>query len=214
MSVRQSLLAILDQGPCYGYQLRAEFDRRTGSTWPLNVGQIYNTLDRLERDGMVEKGEIDDQGHVYWQITDAGRDDVKQWLDAPVERGQATRDELAIKLALAATLPGVNVESIIQVQRRASLMQMQTLQRAKYAGSNPDGPEELAWSLVVDSMIFQAEAEIRWLDHTEQRLRNQPARTLALELSTELPKRGRPAKAESEESAPEADAVSPGRKRA
>ena len=48
MTVRQSLLAILDQGPCYGYQLRAEFDRRTGSTWPLNVGQIYNTLDRLK----------------------------------------------------------------------------------------------------------------------------------------------------------------------
>ena len=55
MSVRLSLLAILDQGPCYGYQLRAEFDRRTGSTWPLNVGQIYNTLERLERDGLVSR---------------------------------------------------------------------------------------------------------------------------------------------------------------
>ena len=59
MSVRQSLLAILDQGACYGYQLRAEFDRRTGSTWPLNVGQIYNTLDRLERDPMSLAGELD-----------------------------------------------------------------------------------------------------------------------------------------------------------
>ena len=72
MSVRQSLLAILDQGPCYGYQLRAEFERRTGSTWPLNVGQIYTTLDRLERDGLVAKGETDDQGHVFYDITDAG----------------------------------------------------------------------------------------------------------------------------------------------
>ena len=60
MTVRQSLLAILDQGPCYGYQLRAEFDRRTGSTWPLNVGQIYNTIDRLERDGLVAKGATDE----------------------------------------------------------------------------------------------------------------------------------------------------------
>lgn len=196
MSVRQSLLAILDQGPCYGYQLRAEFDRRTGSTWPLNVGQIYNTLDRLERDGLVEKGDVDDQGHVYWQITAAGAAEVHSWLDSPVERGQGTRDELAIKLAVAATLPGVEVADIIQTQRRASLAQLQELNRAKYAGENADGPEELAWSLVVDSMIFAAEAEVRWLDHSEQRLAMHPDHAMALALSTEKPRRGRPTKAE------------------
>ena len=193
MSVRQSLLAILDQGPCYGYQLRAEFDRRTGSTWPLNVGQIYNTLDRLERDGLVEKGDVDEQGHVYWQITDAGSAEVRQWWAAPVERSGGTRDELAIKLAVAATLPGVDVAAVIQTQRAASLRQLQELTRAKYAGSDPDGPEELAWSLGVDSMIFAAEAEARWLDHTEQRLSLHPRHAMALELSTEKPKRGRPA---------------------
>jgi len=96
MSVRQSLLAILDQGPCYGYQLRAEFDRRTGSTWPLNVGQIYNTLDRLERDGLVTKDDVDAQGHVFWRITDAGSAEVAAWLGSPVERVPGTRDELAI----------------------------------------------------------------------------------------------------------------------
>ena len=196
MSVRQSLLAILDQGPCYGYQLRAEFDRRTGSTWPLNVGQIYNTLDRLERDGLVEKGDVDEQGHVYWRITDAGRSEVATWLRSPVERSAGTRDELAIKLAVAATLPGVDVGKVIQSQRRASLAQLQALNRAKYAGASPDGPEELAWSLVVDSMIFTAEAEVRWLDHTEQRLAQHPQHAMALELSTEKPKRGRPAKTE------------------
>jgi len=196
MSVRQSLLAILDQGPCYGYQLRAEFDRRTGSTWPLNVGQIYNTLDRLERDGLVEKAYVDDHGHVYWQITDAGTTEVRDWLASPVQRSQGTRDELAIKLAVAATLPGVDVAEIIQTQRRASLAQLQELNRAKYAGANPDGAEELAWSLVVESMIFAAEAEVRWLDHTEQRLALHPDHAMALELSTEKPKRGRPAKSE------------------
>lgn len=193
MSVRQSLLAILDQGPCYGYQLRTEFDRRTGSTWPLNVGQIYNTLDRLERDGLVEKGDVDEHGHVYWEITDAGAAEVRDWLASPVQRAQGTRDELAIKLAVAATLPGVDVADIIQTQRRSSLAQLQELNRAKYAGANPDGPEELAWSLVVDSMIFSAEAEVRWLDHSEQRLALHPHRAMALELSTDKPKRGRPA---------------------
>lgn len=206
MSVRQSLLAILDQGPCYGYQLRTEFDRRTGSTWPLNVGQIYNTLDRLERDGLVEKGDVDDQGHVYWQITDAGSLEVHEWLASPVERSTGTRDELAIKLAVAATLPGVVVADVIQTQRRSSLSQLQELHRAKYAGANPEGPEELAWSLVVDSMIFAAEAEVRWLDHTEQRLAQHPQHSMELELSTEKPKRGRPAKAESKAEADEVSA--------
>jgi DNA-binding PadR family transcriptional regulator len=193
VSVRQSLLAILDQGPCYGYQLRAEFDRRTGSTWPLNVGQIYSTLDRLERDGLVVKGQTDDQGHVFYEITDAGSAEVSSWLRSPVERGRGTRDELAIKLALAATLPDADVRGVIRTEREASIAQLQQLNSAEYAGADPDGPEELVWALVVDSMIFAAEAEVRWLDHAEELLAARPAHAMALALSTERPKRGRPA---------------------
>ncbi|MBO3662061.1 PadR family transcriptional regulator [Microbacterium stercoris] len=195
MSVRQSLLAILDQGPCYGYQLRTEFDRRTGSTWPLNVGQIYNTLERLERDGLVERADADENGHVFWAITDAGRDEVRVWLGSAVGRGQGTRDELAIKLALAATLPGVDAGAVIRAQRSATLRRLQELNRGRDAGTNPTGPEDLARSLVVESLIFTAEAEIRWLDHTEQRLAAHPDHALALELNTERPRRGRPARA-------------------
>jgi len=192
MSVKQSLLAILDQGACYGYQLRTEFDRRTGGTWPLNVGQIYGTLDRLERDGLAERGEVDDEGHVFWRITAAGSAAVGEWLSSPVQPASGTRDELAIKLALAATLPGVDIGGVIQTQRSASLAHLQSLNRAKYAGSAPDTAEELAWSLVVDSMIFTAEAQVRWLDHTEQRLRMAPARPLPL--TDEPVKRGRPSR--------------------
>ena len=205
MSVRQSLLAILDQGPCYGYQLRSEFDRRTGSTWPLNVGQIYNTLDRLERDGLVEKTERSDDpvapadpssGQIYYRITDAGSAEVAGWLGSPVERSAATRDELAIKLAIAVTLPGVDITQVIQVQRTATLRNLQELTKTKNASGDPESSEELAWLLVVDSMIFQAEAEVRWLDHSEHRLKRASAAGLAtpLPLSTEIPKRGRPAK--------------------
>lgn len=194
MSVRQSLLAILDQGPCYGYQLRAEFDRRTGSTWPLNVGQIYNTLERLERDGLVERGAVDERGHVYWEITAAGRANVRDWLGSPVERAHGTRDELAVKLAVAATLPGVDVVAVIRRQRTASLQQLHQLTEARGAGADASDPEELARSLVVDSMIFAAEAETRWLDHLERRLGEQPLQAMHLALSTDRPKRGRPAK--------------------
>ncbi len=210
MSVRQSLLAILDQGPCYGYQLRSEFDRRTGSTWPLNVGQIYNTLDRLERDGLVEKTELSDtdveiaveaaSGQIYYRITDAGSAEVAGWLGSPVERSAATRDELAIKLAIAVTLPGVDIAHVIQVQRTATLRTLQELTKTKNASGDPESSEELAWLLVVDSMIFQAEAEVRWLDHSESRLKRASDAGLAapLPLSTDVPKRGRPAKVVSE----------------
>lgn len=195
MSVRQSLLAILDQGPCYGYQLRHEFDRRTGSIWPLNVGQIYNTLERLERDRLVSRGDADDHGHVYWQITDAGSAEVARWLSSPVIRTSAMRDEVAVKLALAATLPGVDVLATIASQRTATRLRRESLASQSAATTEAQSPEGLARSLVLDSMIFAAEAEERWLDRVEARLSEHPTHALALALTTQHPKRGRPAKA-------------------
>ncbi|QPE04667.1 PadR family transcriptional regulator [Microbacterium schleiferi] len=192
MSVRQSLLAILAQGPCYGYQLRSEFERRTGSSTSLNVGQIYSTLERLERDGFVSRGEVDKDGHTYWEITDAGRAEAAAWLASPVSRSLGTRDELAIKLALAATLPGVDVIDLIRAQRRTSMAHLESLRRATFRGDTGGGPEELAWALVTESTVFAAEAEVRWLDHVEDQLIAHPARTMALEIETRRPKRGRP----------------------
>ena len=198
MSIRQSLLAILDQGPCYGYQLRAEFDRRTGSTWPVNVGQIYSTLERLERDGLVERSEIDTDGQIHYAITHAGSEEVAAWLGSPVVRSGATRDELAIKLAIAVTLPGVDIARVIQIQRGATLSTLQELTRAKNATDNPESADELAGLLVLDSLIFAAEAEVRWLDHSETRLARAAAAGLApAPLATVVPKRGRPAKVQS-----------------
>ena len=166
MSVRQSLLALLEEGPSYGYQLRAAFEQRTGSTWPLNVGQVYTTLARLERDGLVEPDSSDEEGHVFYRITDAGRADVAAWFASPVERAAPPRDELAIKLALAVTVPGVDVRSVIQKQRTATLRALQDYTRLKVRAADGD----LAWSLVLDSLVFSAEAEVRWLDACEARL--------------------------------------------
>ncbi|GAA1725427.1 PadR family transcriptional regulator [Microbacterium paludicola] len=195
MSVRQSLLAILDQAPCYGYQLRTEFERRTGGAWALNVGQIYNTLERLERDGLVTRGAADEHGHVYWEISDAGRQEVRAWLATGVDRSQAARDELAMKLSLAATLPGVDAAAVIRTQRGATVARLEELRRARGTGSDSAAPEAIARSLVLDAMIFAAEAEARWLDHAEAELAAHPDHALALDLSTDRPRRGRPARA-------------------
>ncbi len=173
MSVKQALLALLEQGPMYGYQLRAEFEHRTGSTWPLNVGQVYTTLARLERDGLVAGAGADDEGHVIYALTPDGRGEVSAWFTTPVPRTQPPRDELAIKLALAVTVPGVDVPRVIQQQRTATIRALQDYTRLKRSGraADPTGPADLAWSLVLDSLVFDAEAEIRWLDHCEARLR-------------------------------------------
>lgn len=194
MSIRQSLLAILNEGSCYGYQLKSEFERRTGATWPVNVGQVYATLDRLERDELIAR--LDSEGEqVHFEITEKGAVEVVEWLASPVPRSTSTRDELAIKLALAVTLPGVDIASIIQVQRTATYRTLQELTRTKAASGDPESTEDLARMLVVDSMIFAAEAETRWLDHSESRLARAAERGVdaPLPISTELPRRGRPA---------------------
>lgn len=171
MSVRQALLALLEEGPAYGYQLRSEFEQRTGGTWPLNIGQVYTTLSRLERDGLVLAGGADDQGHVTYEITDTGRQEVADWFTAPVPRTTPPRDELAIKLALAVTVPGVDIGALIQRQRSATMQALQDYTRLKRTGDSDD----LAWSLVLDSLVFAAEAEVRWLDHCEARVRRAAA---------------------------------------
>ena len=161
----------------YGYQLRAEFEQRTGSTWPLNVGQVYTTLTRLERDGLVEGTGADDEGHVIYRVTPAGRDEVSAWFTTPVARTQPPRDELAIKLAIAVTVPGVDVGAVIQQQRSATMAALQDYTRLKRGGraAAPEDRADMAWSLVLDSLVFAAEAEIRWLDHCEARLRRAAA---------------------------------------
>ncbi|MFI6152259.1 PadR family transcriptional regulator [Kitasatospora sp. NPDC051170] len=179
MSIRHGLLALLDQGPRYGYQLRVEFEARTGATWPLNVGQVYTTLARLERDGLVEPAGEDEEGHQFYAVTDAGRAELRAWFDTPVPRTSPPRDELAIKLAMAVTVPGVDVSAVVQGQRRHSIKALQDYTRLKgraLATEPADGPtagNDLAWLLVLDQLIFQTEAEIRWLDHCETRLAKQ-----------------------------------------
>lgn len=165
MSIRHGLLSLLARGRRYGYQLRAEFESSTGSTWPLNIGQVYSTLSRLERDGLVAAVGEDD-ARVMYEITDQGRDALGRWFATPVVRGDRPRDELAIKLAMAVTTPGVDVEGVVQTQRAATLRNLQDLTRLT-AGSAESDSAERAWILVLEAMIFQAEAEVRWLDHCE-----------------------------------------------
>jgi DNA-binding PadR family transcriptional regulator len=167
MSIKHGLLALLERGPMHGYQLRAAFEESTGGTWPLNIGQVYTTLSRLERDQLVRPLPRTDEIQRPYAITDAGRAELAAWFATPVNRTDRPRDELAIKLALALTTPGVDVRAVVQAQRGATMRTLQEYTRLK-AGA--DQPADLSWRLVLDAMLFQAEAEVRWLDHCEASL--------------------------------------------
>jgi DNA-binding PadR family transcriptional regulator len=178
MSVKQGLLALLAEEPMYGARLRSEFEARTGGTWPLNVGQVYTTLARLERDGLVEAVGADDEGRIAYRLTDAGREATASWWLTPVDRDSTPRDELVIKLALAVTSPGVDVARVVQAQRTATLKHLRDLTRLKSRASDEPDAGGLAWLLVLENLLFAAEAEVRWLDHVEATITRLPPGSL------------------------------------
>jgi DNA-binding PadR family transcriptional regulator len=183
MSIRLSLLAILDQGQCYGNQLRLEFERRTGGVRAVNVGQVYQTLERLERDKLAARVQPNDAGYTHFRITPAGSAQVHEWFSTATS--EAARADLAMKVVLAMTLPGVDAAHLIELERSFARAAIARHEDALLA--DPEG--SFARGLMLQSLVLAAEAELRWLDRCEQHLASRPAYGLA----TEPPKRGRPA---------------------
>ncbi len=168
MSVRHALLALLAEGPKYGLQLREEFEARTGEVWPLNVGQVYTTLQRLERDGLAESdGAAQDGPQKIYRITADGEAELAGWLRTPPDMASPPRDELVMKVLVAMRVPGTNVHDVIQVHRRYLVELMQQWTRIKEAEAESD----LNLALVVDAELFRLDAVIRWLDTADGRIK-------------------------------------------
>jgi DNA-binding PadR family transcriptional regulator len=134
VSVRHALLALLSEG----LQLRQEFEARTGEVWPLNVGQVYTTLQRLERDELVASDGTDEGPQKSYSLSEAGRRELTSWLETPAELLQPPRDELLIKVLIAVRVPGVDVHAVIQVHRRHLVEQMQRYTAVKAAAAEDD----------------------------------------------------------------------------
>jgi DNA-binding PadR family transcriptional regulator len=169
MSVRYALLALLEQGPRHGYGLKHEFETRLGQAWPLNVGQVYTTLARLERDGLVapEPEAGDDGERRAFRITGSGRAELAEWLSTPVPRHALARDELLVKV-VAALEEGVEATvRVIRAQRTATL---ELLQRHTRAKAEAVRRHDLPRLLAVDLLIAHAEADAAWLDRCEARI--------------------------------------------
>jgi DNA-binding PadR family transcriptional regulator len=174
MSVRHALLALLSEGPKYGLQLREEFEARTGEVWPLNVGQVYTTLQRLERDGLVESDGAGEEGpQKGFRITGAGEQELSRWLRTPPDLSAPPRDELVMKVLVALRVPGTDVREVIQVHRRYLVQLMQQWTRLK----DDEAESDLGLALVVDAELFRLDSVIRWLDAADGRLKRAAVET-------------------------------------
>jgi DNA-binding PadR family transcriptional regulator len=168
MSVPHALLALLSDGSKYGLRLQSEFESRTGEVWPLNVGQVYTTLQRLERDGLVEADDGErERSQKCYRITTDGERELAQWLRTPPDLVPPPRDELVIKVLVALQVPGIDVHEILQVHRRHVVEVMQRYTQIKATADEDD----VALVLVADAELFRLEGIVRWLDAADVRLK-------------------------------------------
>ena len=166
-------MALLERGPCHGYRLKADFDAATGGAWRLNVGQVYTTLDRLARDGLVSA--TGDDGQRVYKLTRQGRAAVGGWWDAGAGAGADAlpRDELMVKVLLGIERGRDHGLDVITKQRSAVMALLQRRRREQQEQQEQHGQPDagdLAAGLVYDAMVVRAEADLRWLDLCEERL--------------------------------------------
>ena len=170
MSIRYAMLALLSDGPKHGFQLAQDFEAGTGEMWPLNTGQVYTTLQRLERDGLVDTDDEAEGAQNVFHLTEAGRDDLATWLRTPPDLSVPPRDELVIKVLVSLRVPDVDAVELAQVHQRHLIETMREYTRLKEDGDETD----IGLLLVADAEIFRLEAMVRWLDAAEARIKRLP----------------------------------------
>lgn len=178
MAVREGLLTLLSAGPQHGYQLKAELEATTAAAKPINIGQIYTTLDRLSRDGFVEEvgaaatDETTDSRRRPYRLTPDGRDALDRWFSAvPSVAEPLTRSDLVDKVMLALAASSVDALAVVRAQREGLVARLQAVRREQRTA---DG---LARQLVIDADAARLEADIGWLDRCEERFLHPDNRT-------------------------------------
>jgi DNA-binding PadR family transcriptional regulator len=202
MALRDALLLLLAEGTRHGYELKTEFERRTASIWPVNTGQVYTTLERLQRDGLVEPTAADERAdngehgrsrhdrRRPYRLTDDGRTEARAWL-ADEDTGAPPRDELIMKVLLAAHSDLGEAQAVIDGLRHRLLARLQRIRERQRRA-----PDTLAARLCSDALTVRIEADLRWLDLCTERLAAEAAATGATgrpgsPASTTTPERAR-----------------------
>ncbi|MGA5700496.1 PadR family transcriptional regulator [Peterkaempfera bronchialis] len=165
MSIGHTLLGLLESGPSHGYDLKRTFDDHFGRDRPLHYGQVYATMSRLLKNGLVEVEGTEPGGgpeRKRYAITDAGITDVDQWLGKPEPPEPYLRSALYTKVVLA-LLTGRDAADLLDTQRAEHLRARRTLTERKRDG-------DLADQLICDHALLHLEADLRWLELTAARL--------------------------------------------
>lgn len=166
MPLQHAVLALLAEGPSYGWDLRASFDRAVGPQWGLNVGHLYQVLDRLRREGLATT-QVESQSlrpdRTVFQITAAGRAELDSWLSSPVNRTRGYRDDFFLKLMAAARRDPGTLAHVIQLQRQRYLQELRSL-----AELRATAPADAITAMLVDAATLHTEADLRVVDLAEE----------------------------------------------
>lgn len=175
LAVKHGILGILAQGPRHGYELKTEFDQLTAGLWELNVGQIYSTLERMLKDGLVRLDGADgpEEDRKVYRITPEGEAELDAWLGRPPLKARPMRDEIFVRLGLLIGRDGRAALDLLDSQRRIYHVQMADLTRQKIGLTRtPPGPDRLRRELLLDAALLHVEADLKWLETCEQKLRS------------------------------------------
>lgn len=174
LSVKHAILGILARSPRHGYELKGEFDLLTGGLWELNIGQVYSTLERMRREGLVEL-DCDEEGddRKVYRMTAAGLRELQVWFQRPPLKPRPLRDEVLIRLGLLLEQEPARALDLVDSQRRIYHVQLAALTRQKLRlKAEPDsGVERLRQELLLDAAIQHTEADLRWLEACETKVR-------------------------------------------
>lgn len=174
MSLRFGILGLIADEALHGYEVKQRFEDMLGGTWDVNIGSVYQMLQRLERDGLVEAvGERGDRGRQAYRATRAGRTVVAEWLGGPDKQPELLRDEVYVKVLLLARAKDPDRERIRQVldtQRRAYLQRLRDLADQERAARNGGGAAGASLALLFQAGRLHTEASLKWLDACAEEL--------------------------------------------
>ena len=166
VSLKYGVLGLLAEEPLHGYEVKNRFEAMLGGTWEVNIGQVYTTLQRLERDGLVRPvGSRGDRGKLLYELLEPGRTALNAWLSAPDQGPQRLHEEFYVKLLLATRLANGDLGPLLARQKRAYLQLLRDLNQLEDRAKR-DGRNDLA--RLVRGALLHTEADIKWIDELSE----------------------------------------------
>ncbi len=172
MSIKYAILGMLADRPLHGYELKAAYEEDLVPATQLNYGQVYTTLERLGRDGLVAHevvSQTERPDKKVYALTEGGRKELKEWLSTPSALDLDLRNETFLKLMLARRLEGADPREVLDVERRACLERLHEVTKARAQADKAKAPAQTV--LLLDLALLRLEAFIKWLERCEEVLK-------------------------------------------